>query len=55
MSDPPQHPRLPEDPLTARQRAEHLTADGDHQAALVWALLAVAGELHTIRRQLKGR
>jgi hypothetical protein len=52
--------RLPQvEPHEARRRAEtHLGEDGgkvDLPRALAWGLLAVAGELHTIRKQLSRR
>jgi hypothetical protein len=41
---------LPTEPLECRQMAEDGTrSDGER---LRWALLAIAGELHTIRRSL---
>lgn len=51
---------LPAEPLECRQRAEELLGLGDVDVdvprAIAFALLAIAGELHTIRRQLgKGR
>jgi hypothetical protein len=53
-------PRLPQvEPHEARRRAEtHLGEDGgtvDLPRALAWGLLAVAGELHSIRKQLSRR
>lgn len=46
-------PPLPMEPQECRQRAE----DDDHSSAerLVYAVLAVAGELHLIRQQLQRR
>lgn len=38
-------------PQECRANAEQALADSDLQAAQVWALLAVAGELHETRRQ----
>lgn len=63
MSTPeePEAP-LPKDPLECRQEAERLLGQGTpsdttgrQRTALVWALLAVAGELATIRRELLRR
>ncbi|MFE9765117.1 hypothetical protein ACFYPC_11380 [Streptomyces sp. NPDC005808] len=47
------------EPQECRSRAEELLAVGDIKEvgprAIAWALLAVAGELHTIRKQLSRR
>lgn len=44
---------LPTEPLEARQHAEaHLVGEAPW-SAVVWALLAIAGELHGIRRHLE--
>jgi len=57
----PTPPDSPAEPAECRRRAEDLarTADGTQELtrAVAWALLAIAGELRTIRRQLdrKGR
>jgi hypothetical protein len=53
----PQDPRppLPVDPLECRHKAEQLLAERDAspaEKATGWALLAIAGELAAIRRQL---
>lgn len=53
-------PRLPEcEPQDCRRQAEDFlgrgSVDVDVPKAIAWALLAVAGELHTIRRQLTKR
>jgi hypothetical protein len=51
-------PPLPVDALEARQHAETnaRTADSDAPArAVAWALLAIAGELAEIRRELQRR
>ncbi|MDQ0829539.1 hypothetical protein QF032_001383 [Streptomyces achromogenes] len=54
----PQRPPMPQiEPQECRARAEETLLDGaraDESRALAWALLAVAGELHEIRRQ-RGR
>ncbi|PWG08777.1 hypothetical protein DF268_36010 [Streptomyces sp. V2] len=56
----PQRPRTPQsEPRECRVRAEeHLGSgerDVDVPSAMAWALLAIAGELHEIRRQLGKR
>ncbi|WTW96603.1 hypothetical protein OG216_25980 [Streptomycetaceae bacterium NBC_01309] len=54
-ADGPRAP-LPADPLDCRQRAEALLrTPADTGAAIAWALLAVAGELHVLRQQLRNR
>ncbi|MEU7348355.1 hypothetical protein ABZ778_31520 [Streptomyces bacillaris] len=49
---PQRRPPRPTDPETCRMRAEETS---DRPAATVWALLAVAGELHEIRKLLRKR
>ncbi|WP_228181989.1 hypothetical protein [Streptomyces anulatus] len=44
---------LPTDPLECRQRAEDATLTDEDR--LLWAVLAVAGELAVIRRALSSR
>ncbi|RPK85063.1 hypothetical protein [Streptomyces sp. ADI98-10] len=54
MTDQP--PRIPQaEPQEARCRAEDELAakEPDVSLAVAWALLAVAGELHAIRRRMK--
>lgn len=47
-------PPLPTEPQECRRMAEQMT--NNPPAATVWALLAIAGELHDINRKLhKGR
>lgn len=58
--EPPEQTRLPEaSAQECRRRAEdilnHGNANGNAPRAIAWALLAVAGELHTIRMQLRKR
>jgi hypothetical protein len=53
-------PRLPQvEPYEARRRAEAYLGEGgaavDLPRALAWGLLAVAGELHEIRKQMQRR
>jgi len=50
-------PPLPRDPVAHRQEAERLVDEGRASAphTIVHALLAIAGELHLIRRQLGKR
>lgn len=57
MTEKPQRPPLPKDPLEHRQEAERLIDHGSNDTrAAVFALLAIAGELHEIRKLLrKGR
>ncbi|MFJ8863615.1 hypothetical protein ACIRD8_35010 [Streptomyces sp. NPDC102451] len=43
---------LPTDPQDCRQNAEAAHSDA---RALIWAVLAVAGELHEIRKLLRKR
>ncbi|MCY0961571.1 hypothetical protein [Streptomyces sp. H27-H5] len=50
MADQP--PPLPTEPADCRRRAEE---DGPSGERLVWALLAVAGELADLRRLLAKR
>ncbi|MFJ5059023.1 hypothetical protein ACIP96_06340 [Streptomyces nigra] len=57
MSEQPQRP-VPRDPLEHRQEAEQLIDAGSASSgeARLHALLAIAGELHEIRKLLrKGR
>ncbi|MGW0938874.1 hypothetical protein [Streptomyces sp. NPDC002666] len=51
--EPPQRAPLPTEPLECRQRAENSTLPDTDR--LLWAVLAVAGELATIRRDLAKR
>lgn len=46
--------RAPTDPLECRQNAER-SLPGNQAGASVWALLAIAGELAEIRRELRKR
>lgn len=48
--DPTSAP-LPTDPQECRQKAEA----ADTERGLLWALLAIAGELHEIRKLLRKR
>ncbi|MET9204116.1 hypothetical protein ABZW38_02940 [Streptomyces bacillaris] len=48
---PERRPPHPTDPETCRLRAEK----SDTSRGVLWALLAVAGELHEIRKLLKRR
>lgn len=54
--DGERRPPLPTEPLECRQHAEALLQENDGgggpAAAIAWTLLAIAGELATIRRQL---
>lgn len=53
--EPPERTRLPEaSAQQCRRTAEDLLglSDADVPRAIAWGLLAVAGELHEIRRQL---
>lgn len=47
-------PELPQhEPQECRRRAEDcLTIDDDAPRAVAWALLAIAGELHEVRRSM---
>lgn len=54
--DQPTRPAMPRaEPHELRADAERGLADGQHAAAAVSALLAIAGELSTIRRLLQKR
>jgi hypothetical protein len=56
MSAQPQRRPLPKDPLEHRQEAERLIDHGSNDTrAAVRALLAIAGELHEIRKLLGKR
>ncbi|WUI00207.1 hypothetical protein OHR68_43195 [Spirillospora sp. NBC_00431] len=44
---------LPVEPLECRQHAEELLAEERPWSSAIWALLAIAGELAAIRRQLE--
>ncbi|MFD6421709.1 hypothetical protein [Streptomyces sp. NPDC060198] len=54
MPEPLTAPPLPSDPLECRQKAEDTDA-GSAAERLVWAVLAMAGELHEIRKLLRKR
>lgn len=54
--DTPPAPAVPTEPAECRRRAESALCDySDPARAGVWALLAVAGELREVRRQLDKR
>ncbi|MFH8805479.1 hypothetical protein ACH4F6_39060 [Streptomyces sp. NPDC017936] len=58
MAADDERPRLPRlEPQEYRVRAEEALGGSDSNTpwAIAWALLAVAGELHEIRRQLRKR
>lgn len=46
---------LPTETLECRQIAERALNDRDPMEAIAWALLAIAGELAEIRRELRKR
>lgn len=56
MAGDEQRPPLPPDPLECRQKAAALLLEdkfASPSVATAWALLAVAGELAEIRRELR--